>query len=37
MSGLEDLRKEIEEIDENIIKLLSRRFQISQQIGNIKK
>ncbi|PVU76349.1 chorismate mutase [Acidianus hospitalis] len=37
MSELEDLRKEIEEIDENIIKLLSKRFQISQQIGKIKK
>ncbi|BDC19727.1 chorismate mutase [Acidianus sp. HS-5] len=37
MSELENLRKEIEEIDENIIKLLARRFQVSQEIGKIKK
>ncbi|EZQ06959.1 MULTISPECIES: chorismate mutase [Acidianus] len=37
MNEIEDLRKKIDEIDESIIRLLFSRFQISSQIGKIKK
>jgi chorismate mutase len=34
---LEKLRKEIDEIDRSIIRLLCRRFQIARDIAKIKK
>ncbi len=34
---LEDLRKEIDECDSEIIRLLKRRMEISREIGKIKK
>lgn len=34
---LEDLRKEIDECDNEIIRLLKRRMEISREIGVVKK
>jgi len=34
--GIDDFRKEIEEIDENIMKLVLKRLEISKEIGKIK-
>ncbi|OGH18848.1 MAG: hypothetical protein A3F31_04705 [Candidatus Levybacteria bacterium RIFCSPHIGHO2_12_FULL_38_12] len=34
---LEDIRKEIDEIDEELIKILARRFEAVKKIGRLKK
>ncbi len=36
MQTLEELRKEIDSIDETILKLLSSRFQLTRKIGELK-
>lgn len=37
MERLHELRKEIDEIDEQIIKLLEERLRIAKEIGEIKR
>ncbi|MDL2212012.1 chorismate mutase [Erysipelotrichaceae bacterium OttesenSCG-928-M19] len=37
MKNLKEYRKEIDEIDDEIIQLLNERFQISIELGNYKK
>jgi len=35
--GLEELRKEIDELDEQILKLIARRKEVVKEIARIKK
>ncbi|HHD82809.1 MAG TPA: chorismate mutase, partial [Bacteroidetes bacterium] len=37
MNNLESLRKMIAEIDNNLIKLIKKRFEIANEIGRIKR
>ena len=37
MNELNDLRKQIDEIDDNIVKLLSERFAVVKKVGEYKK
>lgn len=37
MENLDELRKEVDSIDESIIGLISKRFAITKEIGNLKK
>ena len=37
MSNLDDLRKEIKEIDESLMMLLERRFDLARQVGDFKR
>ncbi len=36
MDKIEDLRKQIDIIDNELMKLLSKRYELSDQIGNLK-
>ena len=37
MTNIDNLRTEIDDLDNKVIKLLERRFEITQTIGTIKK
>jgi monofunctional chorismate mutase len=37
LEGIQELRKEIDKIDDEIIDLLKRRLEIARKIGKIKK
>jgi chorismate mutase len=37
MKQIDELRKQIDEIDTQIMKLLDERFSLSSQVGNVKK
>ena len=37
MSKLEELRREIDQLDEKLIELLAERFAVSRQVGELKR
>lgn len=36
MDKLEDLRKQIDKLDNDLMKLLNKRYELSEQIGDLK-
>ncbi len=37
MKNLDDLRKQIDELDENLLRILARRFEVVKKVGQNKK